>query len=331
MSSQVAEVAARARAWLASIGRPTLAVEPLLGDVSPRRYLRARFDAGRGGAASAIVSFYPEAARDAGRRFLASTQLLSDVGVRVPAIEASALEEGFILVEDLGPRTLYDLEGLDWPELARWIEPALAVLPRLRRLPVAAVASLNPALDRALLRRELDQTWSLLFAAHGVEADPGLEKELRAALDALCSGLDNQPRTPCHRDFMARNLVPLGREGVGVLDHQDLRIGPASYDLASLLNDSLYPPARVEERWRDEALDAAALRREDYDRAVAQRGLKIAGTFLAFAAGGSSRHLRLLRPSVERALDALARLPEGEAVTPSLRRWWREASVTLPD
>ena len=53
---------------------------------------------------------------------------------------------------------------------------------------------------------------------------------------------------PCHRDFMVRNLMPLrGRRGLVVLDHQDLRLGPPLYDLASLLNDTLFPPPEAEE------------------------------------------------------------------------------------
>ena len=324
-----AEVVALAARWLHRVGRSALGLEPLLGDVSPRRYLRARFaDDARG---AAIVSYYPPAARETAERFLVTTRLLQDAGVRVPRVEAAAPESGFILLEDFGARTLYDLEGLEWSQAAPFMEGALAVLPKLRTLPRVEVAALNPPLDETLMRRELEQTWSLLFAPHGIERDPALARDLRVAFAALCAALAGEPPVPCHRDFMARNLVPFAGGAVGVLDHQDLRLGPPSYDLASLLNDSLYPPPAFERQWRDAALGASGRALESYDRAVAQRCFKIAGTFLAFAARGSRRHLRLLRPSVDRGLGALARLPEGEAVAPALRRWWREASATVID
>jgi aminoglycoside/choline kinase family phosphotransferase len=327
-----AEIVACAEPWLAAAGWPLASIEPLAGDVSPRRYFRVRSALAARGDASAILSYYPEPARDAGRRFLATTTLLATAGVRVPRIEVAALgdgEPGFVLLEDAGVRTLYDLEGLDWPEVAPWLDRAVEIVATVQRVAPAAVVALNPPLDAALLRRELEQTWELLFLPHGASADPSFARDVRATFDLLCDRLGAQPAVVCHRDYMARNLVPLAGGDLVVLDHQDLRLGPAAYDLASLLNDSLYPPAAAEAVWRDRGLAASALVREDYDRAVAQRGLKIAGTFLAFAARGSRRHLRLLGPSVERALDALARLPEGAEITPALGRWWERASATL--
>ena len=78
-------------------------------------------------------------------------------------------------------------------------------------------------------------------------SDPALAAALRAALDTLCASLGDEPPVPCHRDFMVRNLMPLPNGALVVLDHQDLRLGPPLYDLASLLNDTLFPPPAAEE------------------------------------------------------------------------------------
>src|SRR4029077_1128026 len=92
------------------------------------------------------------------------------------------------------------------------------------------------------LARELAQTWELFLEPHGLVADGALAASLRAALEALCAGLGDEPPVPCHRDFMVRNLMPRPEGGLVVLDHQDLRLGPPLYDLASLLNDTPFPP-----------------------------------------------------------------------------------------
>src|SRR5260370_24078577 len=99
---------------------------------------------------------------------------------------------------------------------------------------------------------------------------------------------------------MARNLMPLPGGAVGVLDHQDLRLGPPAYDVASLLNDTLFPPAEIEQ----ELLVAtpSATPRAAYHLAAAQRTFKAVGTYASFARRGAPRHLPLIPPTLARAL-----------------------------
>jgi aminoglycoside/choline kinase family phosphotransferase len=116
--------------------------------------------------------------------------------------------------------------------------------------------------------------------------------------------------------------VPLAGDEVGVLDHQDLRQGPPFYDLASLLNDSLYPPPQVEE----EIIAPYVRGPEDrlrYRRAAAQRALKIAGTFEAFRRRGHDRHVALIAPSLAAAGRHLAALPETADLAEELAPLWR--------
>ena len=117
-----------------------------------------------------------------------------------------------------------------------------------------------------------------------------------------------------------------GDGGVGVLDHQDLRLGPPAYDLASLLNDSLFPPVEVEERLlRRAGVPAEGTERETYHRAAAQRTLKAVGSYAAFAGRGSDRHLCLIPPTLARALHHLGRLPETAHLKERLARAWKPA------
>lgn len=309
-------------AWLAGCGLFTLHIRPLPGDVGLRRYFRL----GLAGNATAVLAVYPPEQLDVCRRFLRTTELLADAGVRVPAVLAHACDRGWAVVEDLGEETLYDRGGRPWSELVPFYRSAVAAIRRISALPAPVVAELSPPLDRALLRRELAQTVEVLLAPHGLAGDAATAAALEDTLDALCANLAAPRPVPCHRDLMARNLVPLSGGVVGVLDHQDLRLGPPHYDLASLLNDSLFPPPRVEQEVAAELLGGA----EDllrYRRAAAQRALKAAGTFAAFARRGSQRHLGLIPSTLERALGHLAVLPETAAVAGELARRWRRSDL----
>jgi aminoglycoside/choline kinase family phosphotransferase len=266
--------------------------------------------------------------------------------------EAGGSGSGWMLVEDLGTETLYERFRCDrdsWPGLRSWYLEAVSILRRIAEIPLERVAALNPPLDRALLLRELDMTWEAFFEPRGLTRERGTGRRLDELLGSLCRAIGSgdadgetlleipkqtpvKALVPCHRDFMVRNLVPLdppsttpGQVGedeageggearsLGVLDHQDLRPGPRFYDLASLLNDSLFPPPELEE----ELLAALAVSGEDvsrYRQAAVQRTLKAVGTYARHR-----RHEELIRPTFERALDHLEKLPGNADLARQLR------------
>lgn len=329
---------------LEAAGFRSSSFEPLAGDVSARRYARL----GCAGGESFVVCAYPDGMADVASRFLAATELLSSAGVPLPRVERHSLEApAWILLEDLGADTVFDLwrSGRLRPAaLHRRLTEAMALIGRIERVPAGAVRALgSPPLDGDLLRTELDLTWERFLDPRGLVGDRALAGELRGLCDALCERLGAAAPVPCHRDFMVRNLMlrASAREGpeaeLVVIDHQDLRLGPPQYDLASLLNDSLrlspgerrrYVPGAPGEDGKAGPADAAAAgggdaeRRDLYNAAAAQRMLKIAGTFAHFAALGNDRHLRLIGPALRRFFDALDALPEGRDLAPALRREW---------
>jgi len=312
------------RAWLARCGEAFEAIEPLAGDVSARRYARIRFASG----GTAIAAQYPppDALGVDGTlaRYRATTRLLAAVSVRVPEILAEAPEEGLMLVEDLGPATLFEHAAqVSRARLEDWFRAAMAVLARVQAIPPAAVRAVNPPLDSALLRRELEQTWVAFLDPWQLAGSTRERRLLHAALAHLCGVLGTGPQVVCHRDFMVRNLIPMAGE-LGVLDHQDLRLGPRAYDLASLLNDSLFPDPALEIALLDEMCDGGpdAPSLEEYHRAAAQRTLKALGTFARAGAAGSARHQALIAPTLERALGCLARVPETAPLVGALARRW---------
>jgi aminoglycoside/choline kinase family phosphotransferase len=312
-ASQSSDPGERRLDWLRRAGWSGASIEALTGDVSPRRYYRVRSADGR----AAVLATYPDELLETCDRFAASHRLLAARGVRVPAILAVDCRAGSMLLEDLGGVTLYDQRQRGWDYLGPRLEAAAAIGARIADLDPAAVGALNPPLDLALMASELERTWSVTL---GVEspARAGLPPALEEGLQAMLAALAAAPRAPCHRDFMARNLVPVDAAGgrpasgapeLGVLDFQDLRLGPHTYDIASLLNDSLYAPAELEESVLARR-PGSGDERLDYHRGAAQRTLKIVGTFVSFARRGFPRHLGLVEPTLRAARRHLRRLPE---------------------
>jgi aminoglycoside/choline kinase family phosphotransferase len=322
---------------LARRGHPVAEVRTMVGDVSRRRYYRLRLaDRARAGGGPAVLAVYPDEMLDACRRYLRAGRLLAGQGVRVAEVLDSDRGGGWVLLEDFGEHTLYEHAARPWHELGHYFEAAVDAIGRIAALPPGEVAELNPPLDGALLRRELEQTRDCFFEPLGLDGrlDERLHEpeagELRAALDTVCRRLGEEAPVPCHRDFGARNLMPLapgeGAWEVGVLDHQDLRLGPPAYDLASLLNDSLFPPPELEERLLERAgCQDGGPERESYHRAAAQRTLKAVGSYAAFARRGEGRHLGLIPPTLARALRHLERLPEAASLAAPLAAAWRPA------
>jgi aminoglycoside/choline kinase family phosphotransferase len=307
------------KTWLTALGYEVLGAENLAGDVSPRRYFRLDL----GGGKTAILAYYPSDLEETCARFEITTRLLEGLSVPVPAILGSNCAAGFMLLEDLGASTLYDRQGEDWSSLVPYFEQSISLWRRIRGLPLQSALDLNPALDRDLLIAELRQTWEIYLTPRQLTGSPDESRLIWQALTEVCEHLSNEPQVVCHRDFMARNLVPMGPSyKVGVLDHQDLRAGPPFYDLASLLNDSLFPPPETEN-----ALLASCLsddsERLSYHRAAVQRTIKVVGTFEAFARRGNPARLPLIPATLGRALYHLQRVPEGQGITQTLSELWR--------
>lgn len=315
--------AADLESWLEELQLVAHECSPLAGDLSQRRYFRIVLDQG----GSLLAAYYPESLRAAMVRFVAAQSLLAGAGVRVPGVLHSSFERGWMLVEDLGAATLFDLGSGSSRARNACFLAAVQSAGRIAELDVNAVERLgNPPLDGALLRRELEPTFEFLLDPGGLAELAAERQRLRLALDDLCARLGGDRLVPCHRDFMSRNLIPLG-EGVAVIDFQDLRLGPPAYDLASLLNDSFFPEPALEdlllpERWR------AGEGYGQYARAVVQRTLKAAGTFARFAAQGNPRHVPLIVPTLARAVRHLEVLPETGGAFRPLRGWWMSQLVS---
>ena len=319
MSSPLRPVLADALAAL----NPGASIVSLEGDASARRFHRLLLAEG----GSRIVMDY-------GAPFEGETD-----DVRLARIfEAASLpvarvldvlpEAGALVLEDLGDRTFEEALGRSGgpsrpsrDDLYRAAVELSADI-ALRGTPALARSerSVGPALDEDRFRFEMS-----FFLTHFVEGFLGRPKPggaLPGALNELARAAATHPRVFCHRDFHSRNVMIRADGSLALVDIQDARWGPDTYDLASLLRDAYvdldeqevaewiefyrrqlpHPPTAGEFRGR-------------FDVVGAQRMIKALGTFgYQVSKLGRDRY----RSAAKRTLERLERLLPSRVETAAL-------------
>jgi len=301
-------------AWIQqTLGAHTGAITPASTDASFRRYFRVQ-QAGQ----SRIVMDAPPAREDC-RPFVQVTDLLHAAGLQAPRIYAADLEQGFLLLSDLGD-ALY-LDTLTAANCDALYRDAIAALVQMQR---CCDASSLPTYDRQRLREEM-QLFTDWFAAQHLRLDwPGAAITiLDEAFEFLIGEALAQPQVFVHRDYHSRNLMLLDHNNPGILDYQDAVLGPIGYDLVSLLRDVYVRwPASQVARWvahyhqlasESKLLGGASLAMFTrwFDLIGVQRHLKIAGIFARlYHRDGKARYLADIALSLDYLLEIAARYPE---------------------
>ena len=202
---------------------------PLAGDASSRTYIRLR----KGGK-SAILMNSPLSERP--DQFVFIDRLLEQTGIRVPAILADDLENGFLLLEDFGDNTFTRLlaKGTDELTLYKAGIDTLIHLHKNVALPAQGITVYTS--ERLLNGVMLFANWYGKYAVPGGLSDTAIS-EFRTLWSDLAKQMEQLPQTLILMDYHADNLMITPDGSCGVLDFQDARIGPLTYDLVSLLED----------------------------------------------------------------------------------------------
>ena len=216
--------------------------EPASADASFRRYFRVNL-ADRG--ESRIVMDAPPQHEDC-RPFIEVAALLRQAGLNAPAVLAQDLEQGFLLLTDLGSTTYLAALQRDDATADTLFRDATDALVTWQ---LASRPGVLPPYDAALLRRELDLFPDWYLARHlGLALSPEQRQGLERMFALIMASNLAQPAVYVHRDYMPRNLM-LSEPNPGILDFQDAVYGPISYDVASLVRDAFI--SCEEERARD--------------------------------------------------------------------------------
>jgi N-acetylmuramate 1-kinase len=277
----------------------TLFVQPLTPDASTRKYYRV--SAAQSPAETFIVSLYATPFNPQSSSYLDVTRLFERAGLPVPRVIDVAGTEGVILQEDLGDRSLAEWladagRRGDEKGAEEMLDCALELIARIQAATELAVntgsVASTLAFDEDKLGWELNYFFDHFFGSlkqhtFPAEREQAIKEDLRAIADELAA----RPRVLTHRDYHAMNLMvdPQGR--LRVIDHQDARMGPATYDLVPLLVERRLSPA--DESWVEARQDVflrmraelglpqieAGDFRYEFDLMTVQRQLKATGTF----------------------------------------------------
>ncbi len=305
--------------WLTNdCGINGYSIKPLFGDASFRRYFRVTLADG----ATRIAMDAPPPQEDC-RPFVDISNRLEAAGVHVPHIYAEDLQQGFLLLEDLGD-TLY-LSKLNEETAPRLYGDALGALSAMQ-----ACANIDdlPHYDEALLGMELELFREWLCQKHlGLTLTDDESRMLEQLFALLIDNALQQPQHFVHRDYHSRNLMLVATHGPGVIDFQDAVIGPITYDLVSLLKDAYirWPLEQVDnwaEGYCELAIQSGLMPQEDetkfqqwFDLMGVQRHIKVAGIFARlYLRDGKEGYLDDIPLVLEYIMEMVARYPELEAL-----------------
>jgi len=280
------------------------------GDASTRSYARLVRDDGVVILMNAPLRADGPADYD-GKSYSAAVHLAEDVkpfvaidnglrtrGFSAPSIHHADLDAGFLITEDFGSAGF--IEGDPPRPISQRYEAAVDMLAALHRealpeiLPVAPqITYAIPTFDTDALLVEVGLMLEWYMPDRGAELTDNMRDEFVMMWRDLLSKPASAARTWALRDFHSPNLIWLdertGTARVGIIDFQDAVLGPAAYDLVSLLQDARVDvPEQLElalltryikaRRASDDSFDPAGFA-ELYAIMSAQRNTRLLGTF----------------------------------------------------
>ena len=212
-------------------------VTRLHGDASSRTYFRIR----RRRAHPIVLVVHPGPFAPETLPQLTVGTVFTRLGITIPTVLDHAGDLGVLAVEDLGDETLQDWLAASGEDPTPLYREAINIIATLQRCGKTLDTETGPPFDTAFDVSKLH--WELAFFQSeflGAHRRVILNNTTATALDRefqlIAEELAAEPRVLCHRDYHSRNLMV--RDGrLVVIDFQDARMGPATYDLVSLLRD----------------------------------------------------------------------------------------------
>ncbi len=308
----------------------TVTVMPLTGDASDRRYFRVLLKDSQ----PIVLALHQGPIDYATMPFVAIAQLLAEVPLPVPRILHHSDPLGVLGLEDLGDVTLQAHLGSATPsEHAELYRQAVGLIARMQQRGEALRSDAYPPYRIAFDVEKL--TWELeFFVKHyllgykGATPSDAERDALRTEWSVIVNELSGEHRVLCHRDYHSRNLM-LHAGSLYIIDFQDARMGPDTYDLASLLRDSYVDlnPQQVEEliafflALKGQSSESQEFRRR-FDLMALQRNLKALGTFgYMTTSRNNTVYIQYIPRTLAHVRANLAKYPRFERLWRLLERW----------
>jgi aminoglycoside/choline kinase family phosphotransferase len=307
-----------------TFGKTISSVQRIPGDASTRRYYRIL----SGGKSYIAMHMEPFSEHGKDLDFLAVQRHLVQAKVDVPQVLDMEPSKGYILLEDLGDITLLRrLQEVSSSDVERHLYEK--VIDSLIQLQVYAsperapgkLQSYNLFFNHEKLMWEMNFTIEHFYQLHlKREISPADKKIMLDGLSEICTILAAEPTVLAHRDFHSRNIM-VSDERLVMIDFQDARMGPAQYDLVSLLKDSYY---QLEETQianllqyyiaRYEAASGKSVNADEFvrifDLMSIQRNFKAIGSFASFLnRRGNATYLKYIGNTFENIRRTLLKYP----------------------
>ncbi|MEK6706297.1 MAG: phosphotransferase [Candidatus Poribacteria bacterium] len=336
--------------WLKK-SKAIISVTRLPGDASTRRYYRIKTREKN----YVAMRTEPFSKQGIALPFLAVQRHLYTHGVCVPDVYEVDAKRGFILLEDLGDVTmLRRLQEASDSDIERTLyEQAIDQLVHLQVK--ASTYENTPRIEAFDLRFDFEKLmWEVGFTIEHFYKrylkrtinEPDLNI-MRDGFSEISTFLEKLPVVLTHRDFHSRNIMITqvsDKGGAGtvfssnekfvLIDFQDARMGPAVYDLASLLRDSYY---QLEEcqvtrlidyylaRW--EAMTGNHVKKDvfiySFDMMAIQRNFKAIGSFASFLNHrGDTTYLKYIGNTFENIRRTLLKYPKYSALREGLFHYY---------
>lgn len=249
----------------------------------------------------AIAVEYDDAKRPENARYASHARLLASAGVPVPDVLADLPDAKALALEDVSGGSLEERATKKGARLVELYRPVVQALAAMQERGTEAVLSANVALEPPfgpdLYKWERD-----LFETHCVKgrfAYDAMPDAVRAELEQVAETLSRARPVLVHRDFQSSNVLFRADGTMAFIDFQGMRLGPAAYDLASLLYDPYVPLGEKERK----AL-ARLLPVEHLHLAAVQRLVQALGAFGRLASVGQTQFERHVPRALSNLLEA---------------------------
>jgi N-acetylmuramate 1-kinase len=324
--------------WLSEIfDSKDYQLEPASGDASFRCYFRLIHNN-----ETFIVMDAPPTQENS-TTFINIAERLLAVSINVPRIIEKDLQQGFLLLSDLGNKQY--LNELTEESADRLYQDAMQTLLHMQQQ--ADTTGLSPYDEKLLLQEmELFRVW-LLERHAGLELTTEMERMIGDVFKFLADEALAQPKVFVHRDYHSRNLMlcassdsQVSLANPGVLDFQDAVCGPFTYDLVSLLKDCYIKwPAEQIRSWAIIFFEQLACDYSEFDQQQlirwfdlmgVQRHLKASGIFARlYHRDGKSGYLKDIPRTLSYIVDLKQDYPELQGLIELIQNQLMDSPVMI--
>ena len=285
-------------------------------DASFRRYFRIHYQG------NTMIAMDAPPEKEDSSPFVNITQRLLTVGVQAPKIFKQSLEQGFLVLSDLGSTPYLDQLNKDTADTL--YHDAIQALIKIQQADTENL----PVYNAHLLQTEMQLMPDWFLATHlKLELNSNQQHIISDTFNALTQAALEQPQVFVHRDYHSRNLMVTTTDNPGIIDYQDAVLGTISYDLVSLLRDCYikWPKNKVKQwalNYRDQAVHAGLMQTVDdqtfmrwFDLMGLQRHIKVLGIFARlYHRDGKESYLNDLPLTLDYVMQVGQQHPETEAL-----------------